>query len=127
MEARIFGRALPRMRPNYQSPEDYEPAAKVIEAYVCPRGEAFTVTFAADGAVPETWECRQHALWAVRSNLAGTDAAPTGLDCPGVGRAPQGAQSRTHFERVLERRSLAELQQLLDERLDALAAARCQP
>ncbi|MEV0055666.1 RNA polymerase-binding protein RbpA [Saccharopolyspora shandongensis] len=124
MSTRLLGRAVPRMRPSYQRPEDYEPAERLVEAYRCPRGEAFTVTFVAESAVPETWECRQHGLYALRADLATTVADMHARGSWGVGRAPQGQPSKTHLEYVLERRSPGELQELVDERLGELAAAR---
>ncbi|WP_190819188.1 RNA polymerase-binding protein RbpA [Saccharopolyspora pogona] len=112
------------MRPSYQRPGDYEPAERLVEAYRCPRGEAFTVTYAVDSAVPETWECRQHGLYALRVDLAATVADMHARGRWSFGRAPQGQPSKTHLEHVLERRSPRELQELVDERLGELAAAR---
>jgi hypothetical protein len=105
------------MRTSYQRPDDYEPVERIVEPYICPSGDTFTVTFAADSAVQETWECRRHGLVAHRADLPG-DRSP--LE-EGNGRPP-----KTHLDHVLERRSPKELQQLLDERLGVRTATRSQ-
>jgi hypothetical protein len=68
----------------------------------------FTVPFAFDADVPPLWECRCGA----EALLAdATRPAPRSVKAP-----------RTHWDMLLERRSIAELEVLLDERLALLRA-----
>ena len=66
------------------------------------------MTFSADAEVPESWECRT--------------AAPRRPSLVDVGK-PVGSTARaskvprTHWDMLLERRTLAELEELLEERL----------
>jgi hypothetical protein len=81
--------------------------------YVCPRGHEFEVTLVADitdDEIPLVWRCRRH-----------------GVDGRQVGREDEPAPStpgRTHFDRLLERRTRSELDVLLAERLAEVAAQR---
>lgn len=91
--------------------EHDEPAPRVTELYLCPQGHEFEPTFAWDVAteVPDTWSCRQHGAESRRS-----DAPP-----PKTPKPP-----RTHWDMLLERRSIPALEELLDERLADLARSR---
>jgi DNA-directed RNA polymerase subunit RPC12/RpoP len=76
--------------------------------YTCSTcGRDTTLTFAADAEVPDTWECRtcgNEALRRVGETTATVDHSDD--------KAP-----RTHWDMLLERRSLPELEELLEERL----------
>ena len=75
--------------------------------YICPNGHDFVVTFAADAEPPATWECRCGEFGdVVNEPDAVDDSKPV---------KPQ----RTHWDMLLERRSLEELAVLLEEQLEA--------
>lgn len=91
----------------------YSPRARYT--YRCPScGTETELVFAADADTPQTWECRS----------CGDDAQllvegePIEIDHSGE-KTP-----RTHWDMLLERRTEAELQELLDERLSYLRARR---
>lgn len=113
-----------RFWPARRGPRQQEvelPAARFPVYYVCPRGgHEFEVVLAADitsDEVPLVWQCRRHG---VDGKQLGYEDVPLP---PPVYRA-RGEDGRTHYDRVLERRSRAELAVLLDERLADLAACR---
>lgn len=70
--------------------------------------------FSAEGDVetPSTWECRQHGVEATLVN------GYRGLD------PDKPKQPKTHWEMLLERRSIPELEELLEQRLAELVADR---
>lgn len=74
-----------------------------------------TLTFAIDADVPDTWECRSCGAEALLCTDEGTTVSIDHSD----DKAP-----RTHWDMLLERRTVAELEQLLEERLAALRARR---
>lgn len=74
--------------------------------YLCSNGHEFVIAMAADAEPPATWECRCGEV----AELVGD--VPE--DEPKVVK-PQ----RTHWDMLLERRSLEELEQLLQEQLEA--------
>ena len=77
-------------------------------------GRDTTLTFAADAEAPETWECRACGHEATLL----VDSKPVVVD-RGEQKAP-----RTHWDMLLERRTRAELEELLEERLAYLRARR---
>ena len=78
-------------------------------------GSTFEVTFAADAEIPEVWESprtgQEGRLVADDGSLVETEEVET--------KAP-----RTHWDMLLERRTRAELEELLEERLQLLRARR---
>ncbi|MFV0373278.1 RNA polymerase-binding protein RbpA [Microbacterium sp.] len=83
--------------------------------YACMQCERETVlTFAADAEVPETWECRTcgaEARLRVGDKLADVDHSGD-------------KAARTHWDMLLERRTIPELEELLEERLALLRERR---
>lgn len=83
--------------------------------YVCTQcGRESVLTFAVDAEVPEAWECRTcgaEAVLRVGNTVAEVDHS--GDKTP-----------RTHWDMLLERRSIPELEELLEERLTLLRARR---
>ncbi|WRS29714.1 RNA polymerase-binding protein RbpA [Actinomycetaceae bacterium MB13-C1-2] len=75
--------------------------------YVCPNGHDFPVMFAAEAEPPATWECRCGEI----AELVGEVVTDE--------EAKPVKQQRTHWDMLLERRSLEELDQLLKEQLEA--------
>lgn len=83
--------------------------------YVCTQcAHETTLTFAADAEAPETWECRSCSGEAVL-RIGGTTVTVDHSD----EKAP-----RTHWDMLLERRTLPELEELLEQRLASLRARR---
>jgi hypothetical protein len=82
------------------------PVARQAAPYQCTRGHDFTVTFAAEITPPGEWECRCGA--------------------PAVGATPPAGPESEHDRRmgqVLGRRSRAELEGLLTDRLAEIREA----
>ncbi len=80
-------------------------------SYVCPEGHRTELPFSIEADVPPTWECR-----------CGLDAK-----LQGGGPEPEAKpvkHQRTHWDMLLERRSIPELEELLEERLTLLRESR---
>ncbi|HET9016502.1 MAG TPA: RNA polymerase-binding protein RbpA [Thermomicrobiaceae bacterium] len=96
---------------SYETEYGAEPAPRNVAAYRCARGHEFRVPFSEEAELPTTWECR----------LDGT---------PGVlidGPQPETKKvkpPRTHWDMLMERRTIADLEEVLAERLDVLRARR---
>lgn len=96
---------------SYETEYGTEPAARTVAAYRCSRGHEFSVPFAEDAEIPTTWECR----------LDGTAALL--IDGPEP-EAKKVKPARTHWDMLMERRTIADLEEVLAERLDVLRARR---
>ncbi len=83
--------------------------------YKCPTcTHDTTLMFAADAEPPETWECRSCGAEAVLQ-----------VDGESVKRDDEEEKAaRTHWDMLLERRTRAELEELLEERLAYIRARR---
>lgn len=77
-------------------------------------GRETTLTFAADAEAPDTWECRTCGAEALRR---------VGDDTVTVDHSDAKAP-RSHWDMLLERRSIPELEELLEERLAFVRARR---
>lgn len=82
--------------------------------YECAQGHLSQLTFSLEAEVPETWECKSCGKTAILT-IDGVKVDPSHHD----EKTP-----RSHWEMLLERRSIEELQELLDEQLDVLRARR---
>lgn len=91
------------------------PAPRQDVTYVCGRGHEFTITLTAGIEPPPSWDCRCGAH-AARPGTA--DAASAAA----IGNAE--AEQKRHKRLVHERRSAAELEQILADRLAELAGMR---
>jgi RNA polymerase-binding protein len=92
-----------------ESDEGVEPAARANAEYHCPRGHVVRMPFSIEADVPPVWECR-----------CGEEALLVDSQRP----EPKPVKpARTHWDMLLERRSIAELEVLLDERLALLRSA----
>jgi hypothetical protein len=80
-------------------------------------GSTFEVTFSAEADAPEVWES---AKTGQEGRLLGEDGA---LVAP---EAIEAKIPRTHWDMLLERRTRAELEEILQERLDYFRARRGQ-
>jgi DNA-directed RNA polymerase subunit RPC12/RpoP len=101
--------------PSLQSEEGVVFHQRMQTTYVCSTcGRETTLTFAIDADVPDTWECRSCGAEAVLRTSDGTVTVDHSED-----KTP-----RTHWDMLLERRTIPELEQLLEERLAILHARR---
>lgn len=96
---------------SYETEYGAEPAPRNIKAYRCQRGHEFSVPFSEEADIPTTWECR----------LDGT--AGVLIDGPEP-EAKKVKAVRTHWDMLMERRTIADLEEVLAERLDVLRARR---
>jgi len=110
-------RALRGARLGAQSFEDergVEMAPRQQVEYVCPDGHTFTVTMADEAELPEEWEDPKTGQKGRRVNggeLIVKDEKPV----------------RTHWDMLLERRSVDELEEILNERIELLRTGQIGP
>jgi hypothetical protein len=81
---------------------DLAPRQEVI--YDCPRGHTVAVPMSSDAELPPTWECKVCGGVALLR-----DGVPA--------EAKKGRHVRTHWDMLLERRTLDDLEEVLAERL----------
>lgn len=81
-------------------------ADRVEVRFTCPAEHTFAKVFASDVKAPRAWDCPRCG----KNAVAGLQAPPD--DETGLGR--------THWDMVLERRTLAELDQILARQLGRL-------
>lgn len=98
-----------------QSEEGVEFASRQRVQYRTTDGELFEVVFSSDAELPDTWE-------SPKSGREGVLLAPDGTPIDIVQADVKAA--RTHWDMLLERRSIAELEELLEERLQLLRQRR---
>ncbi len=89
-----------------ESEEGVEFAARRISEYRCPEGHITQLPFSTEADVPPLWECR-----------CGEPALLVDGEQP---EAKYVKPPRTHWDMLLERRSVADLEVLLEERLTKL-------
>ena len=92
---------------SYESDRHTEFAPRSLTAYDCANRHETTVPFAAEADIPPTWECR----------VCGAEALLRDAEQP---EAKAVKPARTHWDMLLERRSVAELEEVLAERLQVL-------
>lgn len=106
---------------SYETDDNIDLAPRQDIEYECGHGHRFRMPFSLEADVPAGWECRVCGSPAVRVDGAAPQDKPT-------------KPTRTHWDMLLERRSLTELEDVLAERLAVLrsggigfAAAMAQP
>jgi len=92
---------------SYEDERGVEFAARQKVAYDCAQGHRFEMIFAEEAEVPALWECPR----------CGAESLRVATDRP---EQKAGKAARTHWDMLLERRKIEELQVLLDERLELL-------
>jgi hypothetical protein len=110
-------RALRGARLGTQSFEDergVEMAPRQEVEYVLPDGKTFTVTMADDAEVPAEWE--EPRTGKLGRRVDGSEPEHKEVKPP-----------RTHWDMLLERRSISELEEILTERLELLRAGEIGP
>jgi len=95
---------------SFETDDHVVPSERQITVYVCPQGHRTELPFSVEAEIPSTWECR-----------CGADARL--VDGPEP-EAKQVKHVRTHWDMLLERRSIPELEELLEERLTLLRESR---
>jgi hypothetical protein len=95
-----------------ESDENVVPSERQITIYVCPQGHRIQLPFSVEADIPSTWECRCGATARL-------------LDGPEPVIKPT-RPVRTHWDMLMERRSIPELEVLLAERLTLLRQSRGQ-
>ncbi|MFT4469628.1 RNA polymerase-binding protein RbpA [Arthrobacter sulfonylureivorans] len=106
-------RSLRGMRLGAQSMETesgVEPAPRQRVEYRCEDGEQVFVTFAAEAEIPAVWVSK-----------SGKEALLVDGERP---VDPNAKPVRTHWDMLLERRSVEELEQILEDRLTKLRERR---
>ena len=96
---------------SYESDRNTELAPRQTREYLCVKGHQFEVPFAVDAEVPITWECK-------------FDGSVARLVDGNEPEAKKAKPPRTHWDMLLERRSIEELEELLKERLDIIKTRR---
>ena len=93
-----------------ETTQNVVPSERQITTYVCDDGHRTELPFSVEAEIPSTWECRCGKLGKL-------------LDGPETELKPT-KPARTHWDMLLERRSIPELEELLEERLALLRAKR---
>ena len=96
---------------SYESDRNTELAPRQTREYLCAKGHRFEVPFAVDAEVPITWECRFDG--SIGRLVDGNEPEQKKAKPP-----------RTHWDMLLERRSIAELEDILAERLAEIRTRR---
>jgi RNA polymerase-binding protein len=99
---------------SFEDERGIEFAARQQVGYKCPQGHDFEVTMSVEAEVPALWECPR--CGAEARNTSG--AEPT---------AKAEKPARTHWDMLLERRSIKELEDILSERLEMLRGGEIGP
>lgn len=92
---------------SFEDESSIEFAPRQEIGFDCPVGHHFSRVFAEDAELPTSWECPRCGRLARRSD---------GVEMVLKEEKP----ARTHWDMLRERRSIAELEDLLAERLDLL-------
>lgn len=96
---------------SYENDRNTDLAPRQEVSYICPKGHRFAVPLAAEAEIPMTWECRFCGASALK--LDGKRPEPK-----------KGKPTRTHWDMLMERRTVEDLEEVLAERLAALRAER---
>lgn len=92
---------------SFEDETGIEFAARQEIGFDCPSGHHFNLMFAEEAEFPTQWECPRCGQTASR-----TDGS--------VAEEKETKPPRTHWDMLLERRSISELEELLAERLEQI-------
>ncbi len=98
-----------------QSEEGVEFSPRKRAVYRTDDGTTFEVVFAAEAEIPEVWESPRTGQ---EGRLVGDDGELVEAE------VVETKAARTHWDMLLERRTRAELEEILEERLEYLRARR---
>jgi len=94
---------------SYETDAHVAPAERMVVSYLCSEGHQTLVPFSVEAEeIPFEWTCRCGRT-ATRPDVASPEEKPV-------------KHTRTHWDMLLERRTIADLEALLRERLDLLHA-----
>jgi rubredoxin len=96
---------------SYENDRNTDLAPRQEVAFDCPKGHRFSVPFAAEAEVPSKWECR----------VCGAIAVTATGDQPATAKAKP---PRSHWDMLMERRTMADLEEVLAERLAIIRGQR---
>jgi len=99
---------------SFEDEAGVEFAARQEIGFDCPSGHHFSLMFAAEADLPAVWECPRCGAESLRSDGVRAEAK-------------EEKPVRTHWDMLRERRSIAELEDLLAERLDLLRSGELGP
>ncbi len=99
---------------SFEDERGIEFAARQQVGYQCKRGHQFEITMSVEAEVPATWECPR----------CGEEALSVDGITP---EAKVEKPARTHWDMLLERRSISELEDILTERLELLRGGEIGP
>ena len=99
---------------SFEDERGIEFAARQQVGYKCTRGHTFEITMSVEAEVPATWECPR----------CGAEALSTDGIVP---EEKVEKPVRTHWDMLLERRSIKELEDILTERLELLRGGEIGP
>lgn len=86
-------------------------APRALTTYICPQDHQVTMPFSLEAdEIPDTWPC---SCGATGTRLGASQSAPTAEK-----------HVRTHWDMLLERRSVKELEGILKERLEEIRQPR---
>jgi hypothetical protein len=91
---------------SFETDENVVLAPRQSVVYDCPAGHVLAVPMSTEAEVPTTWECHCGAV-ALQRDTVQPEKRP-------------GKPARTHWDMLLERRSIEELEELLAERLEIM-------
>lgn len=90
----------------------FEP--RVAAEFVCSNNHKVSLFFSQEAVLPDIWDCTSCSMPAVRL----VNGAPLQIN------AEPADEKRSHYDMVLERRTRAELEELLDEKLEIIRSRR---
>src|SRR5579864_2429241 len=96
---------------SYENDRNTDLAPRQDVAFDCPNGHHFSVPFAAEAELPPVWECRVCGSVAI----AATGESPS----PKKAKPP-----RSHWDMLMERRTVEDLEAVLAERLEVIRERR---
>jgi RNA polymerase binding protein RbpA len=99
---------------SYENAQDVTLSPRLQLHFDCPSHHHFSVTFSTEATLPGSWDCPTCWAPAVRSDGVRTADEPS-------------KRTRTHWDMLRERRSVAELTELLAERLALLKTGAIGP
>ena len=99
---------------SFEDERGIEFAARQQVGYACKQGHKFEITMSVEAEVPAVWECPK----------CGAEALSTSGVQP---EAKNEKPARTHWDMLLERRSIKELEDILTERLELLRGGEIGP
>ena len=95
---------------SYETDRDHDLAPRQMVKYRTEEGDIYEVPFADDAEIPEEWMCK--------NGKVGTLVEGEGVE------SKPAKPPRTHWDMLCERRSLDELDELLEERIQQLRKRR---